>query len=316
MNKNGGNIVLSVQTPACDKLKRELEELLIYLQEGTIPDEDEISALKQSFQKYQDEVAEIKAQKARLEREAEEKRRLLAEKQKQVTFKDILPDEADDPFDIKYFEVIENVRLAKYLVLQKLVPEMVEEEYAQFVGYLIKKNYITKVSVAVKGESRNYHMLTSKGWHMVQQKDTLAAARATDPSFIIPEKLLGNPVTWEAETFLQAAILRKYYESLGISEFAIFIGDGDDQMLFGCEIRDSYSVSYSFAAYFVKEREKREAAILYEIAKSDKIDNLTLVLLDGKEEKRLKLQRGLDTRTLKKLRYYVLSEGEYYGDKK
>ena len=87
-------------------------------------------------------------------------------------------------------------------------------------------------------------------------------------------------------------------------------------MLFGCEIRDSYSVSYSFAAYFVKEREKREAAILYEIAKSDKIDNLTLVLLDGKEEKRLKLQRGLDTRTLKKLRYYVLSEVEYYGDKK
>jgi hypothetical protein len=194
----------------------------------------------------------------------------------------ILPDEADDPFDIKYFEVIENVRLAKYLVLQKLVPEMVEEEYAQFVGYLIKKNYITRVSVAVMGESRKYHMLTSKGWHMVQQKDTLAAARATDPSFIIPEKLLGNPVTWEAETFLQAAILRKYYESLGISEFAIFIGDGDDQMLFGCEIRDSYSVSYSFAAYFVKEREKREAAILYEIAKSDKIDNLTLVLLDGK----------------------------------
>ena len=95
-----------------------------------------------------------------------------------------------------------------------------------------------------------------------------------------------------------------------VSEFAIFIGDGDDQMLFGCEIRDSYSVSYSFAACFVQEREKNEAAILYEIAQSDKIDDLTVVLINEEEEKRLKLQRGLDTRTLKKLRYYVLSGEE------
>lgn len=310
MNKNGENIVLSVQPPACEKLKRELEELLINLQEGAIPDEDGISALKQSFQKYKNEVAEIKAQKARLEREAEEKRRLLAEKQKQVTFKDFLPVEADDPFDIKYFEVLENVRLVKYLVLQKLVPEMVEDKHTQFVGYLIKKNYLTRVSVAVMGESRKYHMLTSKGWHMVQQKDTLAAARAIDPSFVIPKKLLSDPSNWETETFLQVAILRKYYESLGISEFAVFTGDGCDQMLFGCEIRDTYSVSYSFAACFAQELEKREAAILYEIAKSDKIDDLTIVLIDVEEKKRLKLQRGLDTRTLKKLRYYVLSEGE------
>ena len=304
------NIVLSVQTPACNKLKRELEELLITLQEGIIPDEDEIFALKQSFQNYKDEVEKVKAQKTKHEQEAVEKRRSLTEKLKQVTFKDILPDESDDPFDIKYFEVLENVRLVKYLEQQKLVPEMVVDEYAQFVGYLIENNYITSVSVAVMGESQEYHILTSKGWQMVKQKDNLAAARATDPSFVIPEKLLSDPANWETETFLQAAILRKYYESLGISEFAVFTGDGYDQMLFGCEIRDSYSVSYSFAACFVQELEKREAAILYEIAKSDKIDDLTIVLLDGEEKKRLKLQRGLDTRALKKLRYYILSGEE------
>lgn len=306
MNKIRENIVLSEQTPACEKLKCSLEELLTNLREGIIPEENEISALKQSFQQYKDEIREIKEKKARLEQESEEKRRLLAEKQKPVTFSDILPAESDDPFDIKYFEVLENVRLVKYLVLQKLVPEM-DDEYAQFVGYLMKNDYITKASIAVMGEVKQYHMLTTKGWHMVKQKKNLEAARTTDPSFVIPEKLLSEPANWETEAFLQAAILRKYFEGLGISEFAIFIGDGDDQMLFGCEIRDSYSVSYSFAACFVQEREKNEAAILYEIAQSDKIDDLTVVLINEEEEKRLKLQRGLDTRTLKKLRYYVLS---------
>lgn len=316
MNKIGENIVLSEPTPACDKLKCVLKELLANLQEGTIPEEKELLELKQGFQHYNDEVREIKAKKVRLERESEEKRRLLAEKQKQVTFSDILPAESDEPFDIKYFEVLENVRLVKYLVLQKLVPEMDDDEYAQFVGYLMENSYITRVSVSVLGEKHEYHMLTSKGWYMVKQKDNLAAARATDPSFIIPEKLLSDPANWETETFLQAVILRKYYEGLGVSEFVVFTGDGDDQMLFGCEIRDSYSVSYSFAACFAQKKEKSEAAILYEVTKSDKIDDLTIVLINGEEEKRLKLQRGLDTRILKKLRYYVLLGKEKNEDNK
>ena len=310
MNKIGENIVLSEPTSTCDKLKCVLKEMLANLQEGTIPEEKEILELKQGLQLYNDEVRVIKAEKVRLEREAKEKRRLLAEKQKQVMFNDILPGESDKPFDIKYFEVLENVRLVKYLVLQKMVPEMVADEYAQFVGYLMENSYITRVSVSVMGEKREYHMLTTKGWYMVKQKDNLEAARTTDPSFIIPEKLLSNPANWETETFLQAAILRKYYEGLGVSEFAVFTGDGDDQMLFGCEICDSCSVSYSFAACFIPEKEKSETAILYEVAKADKIDDLTIVLIDGEEEKRLKLQRGLDTRTLKKLRYYVLLRGK------
>lgn len=306
MNNIGENIVLSEKIPACDNLKRELEELLINLQEGIIPGDNKIFALKQSFREYHDEVREVKAKKARFEQEAEEKRRLLAEKQKQVTFSDTLPTESDDPFDTKYFEVLENVRLLKYLVLQKLVPEMVENEYAQFIGYLMENGYIARVSVKVLDEIREYHMLTSKGWHMLKQKNNLEAARATDLSFALPERLLIKPATWETEVFQQAAVLRKYYEKNGISEFFVFT-ETDEQMLFGCGIRDSYSVSYSFAACFVQEREKSETAILYEIAKSDKIDELTVVLLDDKEEKRLKLQRGLDNRTLKKLRYYVLS---------
>ena len=226
--------------------------------------------------------------------------------QKQLIFSDILPTESDAPFDTKYFQVLDNVRLIKYLVLQKLVPEIFEDEYAQFIGYLLENGYLAKVTVKVLDKNREYHMLTSKGWHMLRQKKNLEAARATDLSFGLPERILIEPAVWETEVFQQAAILRKYYEERGISEFAIFT-DSDGQMLFGCEIRDSYSVSYSFAACFVQEREKSEAAILYEIAKSDKIDDLTIVLLDGDEEKRLKLQRGLDSRTLKKLRYYVLS---------
>ena len=310
MNNIVENIVLSVPAPAHDKLKYELEELITKLQRGIIPEEYEILALKQRFQKYKDEVREIKEQEARLEQEAEKKCRLLAEKQKPVTFNDILPMETDDPFDTKYFEVLENVRLVKYLVLQKLVPEMDNNEYSEFVGYLMENGYIAQTSVELLGGTWKYHMLTSKGWYMVKQKNNKNVALGADPSFMIPEKLMSDPGNWETETFLQAAVLQKYYESLGISEYAVFTGDGDEQMLYGCEIRDSYSVSYSFAACFAQEREKSEAAILYEVAKSDKVDDLTIVLSNKKEEKRLKLQRGLDTRTLKKLRYYVLSGEE------
>ena len=303
---NKENTILSEQSPVFVNLKRELEELLTNLQHGIVPEEDKISGLKQSFQKYNDEIREIKAKKTRSEQETAEKRRMLAEMQKQLIFSDILPTESDAPFDTKYFQVLDNVRLIKYLVLQKLVPEIFEDEYAQFIGYLLENGYLAKVTVKVLDKNREYHMLTSKGWHMLRQKKNLEAARATDLSFGLPERILIEPAVWETEVFQQAAILRKYYEERGISEFAIFT-DSDGQMLFGCEIRDSYSVSYSFAACFVQEREKSEAAILYEIAKSDKIDDLTVVLLDSDEEKRLKLQRGLDTRTLKKLRYYVLS---------
>lgn len=306
MNNIEENIALSEKILACDNLKRELEEVLTNIQEGIIPEDNKIFALKQSFRDYHNEVREIKAQKARLERKVEEKRRLLAEKQKQVSFRDTLPSELGDSFDTKYFEVLKNVRLLKYLVLQKLVPDMVEDKYAQFVGYLMENDYIARVSVNVLDEIREYYMLTSKGWHMIKQKNILEAARATDLSFALPERVLIEPATWETEVFQQAAVLRKYYEKNGISEFFIFT-ENDDQMLLGCEIRDSYYVSYSFAACFVQGQEKSEAAILYEIARSDKIDELTVVLLDGEEENRLKLQRGLDTRTLKKLRYYVLS---------
>ena len=306
MNNAKENIVLSQLSPVCTNLKRELEELLTNLQHGIIPEVDKIYGLEQSFRKYNDEIRKIKAEKFRREQEDADKRRLLAEKQKQVTFRDILPAESDAPFDTKYFQVLENVRLIKYLVLQKLVPEMFEDEHAQFIGYLMENGYIAKTTVKVLDDIQEYHMLTSKGWHMLRQKNNLEAARTTDLSFGLPERILSEPATWETEVFQQAAVLRKYYEEKGISEFAIFT-DSDEQMLFGCEIRDSYSVSYSFAACFVQEREKSEAAILYEVAKSDKIDDLTVVLLDGDEEKRLKLQRGLDTRTLKKLRYYVLT---------
>ena len=306
MNNIKENIVLSGQSPACANLKRELEELLTNLQYGIMPEEDKISGLKQSFQKYNDEIKEIKAEKIRREQEAAEKRRLLTEKQKQVTFRDILPTESDATFDTKYFQVLENVRLIKYLVLQKLVPEMLEDEHSQFVGYLTENGYIVETTVKVLDEIKKYHMLTSKGWHMLRQKNNLEAARATDLSFGLPERMLSEPAIWETEVFQQAAVLRKYYEEKGISEFVVFT-DSDEQMLFGCEIRDSYSVSYSFAACFVQGNEKSEAAILYEMAKSDRIDELTVVLLDDDEEKRLKMQRGLDTRTLKKLRYYVLS---------
>ena len=302
-NKTG--IVLSEQSPVCANLKRELEELLANLQHGIIPEEDIISVLKQSFQKYNDEIREIKA-KNKHEQEEEDKRRLLAEKRKQVIFSDILPTESDAPFDTKYLQVLENVRLIKYLVLQKLVTDIYEDGYAQFIGYLMENGYIAKATVKVLDETREYHMLTSKGWHMLRQKNNFEAARTTDLSFGLPKKMLSEPATWEKEMFLQAAVLRKYYEEKGVSEFAIFT-DSDERMLFGCEIRDSYSVSYCFAACFVQEREKSEATILYEIAKSDKIDELTVMLLDRDEEKRLKLQRGLDIRTLKKLRYYVIS---------
>ena len=300
------NIVLSEQSSACADLKRELEELLKNLKHGIMPEEDTIFELKQSFLKYNDEIREIKAKKIRREQEAAEKSRLLAEKQKQVTFSNILPTDSDSPFDTKYFQVLENVRLIKCLVLQKLIPENFEEKYTQFIGYLMENGCIARVTVKVLDESRDYYMLTSKGWHMLRQKINMKAAQATDLSFGIPERMLSNTGTWKTEVFQQAAVLRKYYEERGISEFAVFT-DSDEPMLFGCELRDSYSVSYSCAACFVQEREKREAGILYEIAKSDKIDDLTIVLLDRDEEKRLTIQRGLDTGTLKKLRYYVLS---------
>lgn len=306
MNNIVENKVLPKQAPVCTNLKRELEEMLINLQDGIIPEEDKISALKKSFQQYNDQVREIKANKIRLEQQAAEKSRLWVEKQKQVTFNDILPTDSDDPFDTKNFEILENVRLIKNLVLQKLVPETHKDEHTQFIGYLMENGYIAKVTVKVLDEIREYHMLTSKGWHMLRQKNNMEAAKATDLSFGLPERLLSEPATWETEMFQQVAVLRKYYEEREISEFAVFTY-GDEQMLFGCEIRNSYSVSYSFSACFVHEREKSETAALYKIAKSDKIDDLTVILLDTEEKKRLKLQRGLDTRTLNKLRYYVLS---------
>lgn len=306
MNNTGDNIVLSKQAPVGINLKRELEEMLINLQDGIIPEENKISALKKSFQQYNDEVREIKANKIRLEQQAAEKSRLRVEKQKQVTFNDILPTDSDDPFDTKYFEILENVRLIKNLVLQKLVPKTLKDERTQFIGYLMENGYIAKATIKVLDEIWEYHMLTSKGWHMLRQKNNMEAAKATDLSFGLPERLLSEPATWETEMFQQVAVLRKYYEERNISEFAVFTY-GDEQMLFGCEIRDSYSVSYSFSACFVHEREKSENATLYKIAKSDKIDDLTVILLDTEEKKQLKLQRGLDTRTLKKLRYYVLS---------
>lgn len=309
MNDLIENTAHHFESPDQCALKTELEKILKNLEDGIIPSRNEIADLKNIFNNYfKAEAASNRDGREMLNEHDVEKEKKKGKNQTVVQFKNVLAEGTDTILEDNVVEEVRNVRFLKRLVLQKLILCNTALEQESFISYLNQNEYITVVSVNLMGRTKKYYMLTSKGWKMVTDQENMKSLQRVDPSFLIPNKIIMNTEEMPNEMLIQAAILHKYYEDKGIAEYIILPCEGEEKFLYGCEMRDTFSIHYSSTACFVPENEKREAAILYKTANSDKIDDLTVVVRSEAEETQLKIRRGLDPQSLKRLRFYTLSE--------
>lgn len=303
MNDMQKYMVLPDRKVVTESVRTELQNILHNLQEGIIPEEKMVLRLEQVLKEYlsvceyhRDNTLIISAQD-----ETPDTARFF--------FKNVLPDESDNYLLKETFLAdMQNVKFLKRLFFRKLLPEAVNEATKAFIEYLLENGCITLVSLEVFGVMRSYYFLTTKGWHCLRHKETKDFIRKQDASFILPEMMFSDPEVWKEETFKKVIWIQQYYASIGMEDYYIFKDRCVPQMLFGCEIRDSHTVSYCFAANFENALEKQEIAALYEIGQSDKVDELVIIVPSQEDEKRLKVNLEHNVHTLKKLKYYILSE--------
>ena len=301
MNDAEKHMILPDQVPAVGAVKSELEHILKQLRQGNVPDKETVSGLQQLFQEYLDTCRKAKTI-------PEDTHPLEGSKKTgKVIWRNVLPDgQAVCMPEEDFFGNTNNIKLLKRLVLKKLIPETEIAGDTSLVDYLAEAGYVAAVSMDSEALSQRYYLLTTKGWHCLSDERVREILTEKDPSFVFPKKVLSNPENWTEPTFFKLARMQKYFEGLGITDYMIFADQKEPQMQFGCEIRDSYSVSYCFAADFDGNLEVKESARLYELGRSDKVDELVVIVHSKEEENRLKLQRGLDASILKKLRFYIL----------
>lgn len=299
MNEDRKNVVPSDKAQLKEILKSELEQVLQSLKVGNIPNNEAIAELQRLFLSY---ICACESSKEKLSGEP-----LLArDSNRRITlWKDILPDtEQPIEFDDSILNEREAIKILKSFVLQKMIMEMQLSESGTLWHYLQNIGFITRVKL----NDCCYWVLTSRGWQWLAEKETKQLLAEKDESFILADKLVPDITLWSDSSFHQMDMIRKYYDANGITQFMIFSDQEQPNVFLGCEIRDSYAVSYCVAIDSESKIKATDAVRIYDLGKSDRIDNLTVVVRSQDEENRLKIKRGLDVRELNKLQFYILTE--------
>lgn len=305
MNKNERNKTILANDDKVAIVKEQLEKILIGLQEGKIPEEKNIKDLKHSFGEYRAECTRLRKTAQIGIQESEP----VLEMRK-VSFTDVLPDGQEESIEGAFLLNGRNIHVLKQFAMKKFIQEEDIEDIGDAKDYLIHNGIVASVSANICGNKIIGYCLTTKGWKIIQDKNIADFIRKQDESFLLTENLYLHPENWRDITFIRMIMIQLYYKSEGIDDYFVFVIDDKLKMPMGCKIQDSYSVNYCFAGVFDEdaEIEMQEASVLYDLAGSDKIDDLTIIVQSKEDEKRLKMQRGLETRTLKKLHYFDLTE--------
>lgn len=304
MNKNERSKMIFANGDTGAIVKKQLERILNELQEGRIPEVKTIQNLKYLFGEYRAECVRLKKAAQIVMQESKP----LVEMEK-VLFTDVLSDGKGESIERVFLSDGRNIRLLKQFAMKKFIQEDNIEDIGEAKDFLIQNGIIASVSADICGNKIIGYCMTTKGWTMIQE-DIADNLRKQDESFYLTEKLYLPPEEWTEITFIRAMMIQLYYKAKGIDDYFVFAAYDNLQMLMGCKIQDSYSVNYCFAGVFDENTEMQETSILYDLAGSDKVDDLTIIVQSLEEEKRLKMQRGLETRTLKKLHYYDLTEAD------
>lgn len=296
MNNQKIKVILPGAVVSTEDVKSELEAILQVLLAGQVPERKTNDNLQRVFQEYFQEHRKKQEASQTVEKELKSK--------EDIHWKDVLPQKGEELLvEENLLSEPDNYRFLQKLIMAKLFPVPTNGD-TSFIGYLENLGLLTSVDL----EGNTTYLLTTKGWKWIADESVKKVLGEINFSFVFPRKLIPDLSVWTASTFYQLKLIKKYYERNGISDFMIFTDDKNQKIQFGCEIKDSYAVNYCCAVDNEGNISQEEASRIYELGRDDKIDEIILIVHTEDEENRLKLQKGLDSRNLTKLQFYILQE--------
>ena len=296
MNNQKIKVILPGAVVSKEDVKAELEAILQVLLAGQVPEKKKNDNLQRVFQEYFQECRKIQETSRAIVKEIESKA--------DIHWEDVLPQKGEElSVEKNLLSDPDNYRFLIKLIMEKLCPAPTQGE-TSFINHLKNLGILTSVDL----DGQNNYLLTTKGWKWIVAESVKNFLEKLNSSFVFPSKLIPDLSAWTASTFYQLNLIKKYYERTRIHDFMIFTDGKNRNILMGCEIKDSYAVNYCCAVDNEGNISQEEASRIYELGSDDKIDEIVVVVHTEDEENRLKLQKGLDSRNLTKLQFFVLQE--------
>ena len=285
-------------------VKTLLEHILKELQEGSIPDQKEISDLDSSFKAYR----EACSAKRKIVTKTEIQTQGISAKTEVNNTVIAIDSIAMPSLKDEFFKRKENIALLKQLAFKKIIAEASLERFNAAIDYLTKQDIIIRISLDIINAGLLCYSLTERGWKFLQEQETKKYLRHIDPSFILPNKVCISSRSMDDQFYLRVGMIREFYVRNSISDYYVFTDYKYPNMLFGCEIKNSDSIRYCYAGASGPIEESQEMSRLNEIIGSDKIEELIIITNGADRAEQSGMQHELNRDSSEKMHYYNLAE--------
>lgn len=158
---------------------------------------------------------------------------------------------------------------------------------------LLDGNYCDEV--VLEGSGKHYYSLSTKAEKALKSKSLIGKIRKEDATAVVPSGLILDADKWSNLYARRVEFLKNYYaKKKEDREYILFTLGEAKEMVFGCELRNSLEVTYTFAGVF-DEKIDEHIDQLKGLADSGLIDNF-IIVINSKEMAEILECEGIDTK--------------------